>query len=168
MNRLIPAVLVAMSCASPSPNARNDGKEEGVAAAAAEVAAAMERYQAAARTVDPDSMADHYTAGATLLEPGIPPIVSRDSIRAFLASFPGARVEVATASPDTIEVHGSTAYLWGTFFERLFFPGQPVSEQRGRFVAHWVREDGGRWRMHRLYRIPVATSLQLPASAPKQ
>src|SRR5688572_5533690 len=113
------------------------------AAARREVAAALERYQVAARLVHPDSIAAFYAPGATLFEPGIHPIRTRDSIRAFVASFPGVQVHTATATPDTIEVFDSTAFLWGSYFERLSFPGQPTSEQHGKFVIQWVRQPDG-------------------------
>jgi len=115
----------------------------------------MERYQTAARTVNPDSIAAFYTTKATLFEPGIKPIQTRDSIRAFIASFPGVRVEIATATPDTIEIFGNTAFLWGSYFERLAFPGQPVSEQHGKFVTEWVRQEDGRWLIDRFFRVPI-------------
>jgi len=119
------------------------------------VARAMQRYQVAARTVNPDSIAAFYTPTAVLFEPGIHPIRTRDSIRAFIASFPGVRVDVATATPDTIEVFGGTAFLWGSYFERLAFPGQPLSEQHGEFVTQWVRQPDGTWLIQRFYRIPL-------------
>lgn len=125
------------------------------ASARRDVADAMQRYQAVARTVNADSMAAFYTPAATLFEPGIRPIQTRDSIRAFLASFPGVKVHVATATPDSIELYRNTAYFWGSYFERLDFPGQPTSEQHGKFVAHWVRQDDGRWLIHRMFRIPA-------------
>jgi ketosteroid isomerase-like protein len=124
-------------------------------AARAQVAAAMERYQVAARSVNPDSIAAFYTPTAILFEPGIQPIQTRDSIRTFIASFPGVRVEVATATPDTIEIWGSMALLWGSYFERLLFPGQPLSEQHGKFVAQWARQSDGTWLIQRLFRIPM-------------
>lgn len=117
----------------------------------------MQRYQVAARAVNPDSIAAFYTPTAVLFEPGINPVHTRDSIRAFIASFPGVRVDVATATPDTIEVWGGggTALLWGSYFERITFPGQPLSEQRGKFVAQWVRQADGTWLIHRLFRVPI-------------
>jgi len=142
--RILVAAIVGLSAC-----ARDDS------AAARQVAEAMQRYQAVARTVNPDSMAAFYTPAATLFEPGIRPIHTRDSIRAFLASFPGVKVHVATATPDSIEVYGHTAYLWGSYFERLDFPGQPTSEQHGKFVAQWVRGDGGPWLIHRMFRVPL-------------
>ncbi len=119
------------------------------------VADAMQRYQAVALTVNPDSMAAFLTPTGTLFEPGIKPIQTRDSIRAFLASFPGVKVHVATASPDSIEVYGVTVYYWGSYFERLDFPGQPTSAQHGKFVAQWVRQDDGQWLIHRMFRVPL-------------
>ena len=119
------------------------------------VARAMQRYQVAARTVNPDSIAAFYTPTAVLFEPGINPIRTRDSIRAFIASFPGVRVDVATATADTIEVFGGTAFLWGSYFERLAFPGQPLSEQHGKFVTQWVRQRDGSWLIQRFFRIPI-------------
>src|SRR5262245_56600792 len=57
------------------------------------IAATLERYMVAARTVNPDSIAAFYAADAVLFEPGINPIQTRDSIRAFMGSFPGVRVD---------------------------------------------------------------------------
>lgn len=125
------------------------------ASARAEIADAMQRYQAAARTVHPDSIAAFYAPNGTLFEPGINPVRTRDSIRAFVASFPGVQVHTATATPDTIEVHGGTAFLWGSYFEKLSFPGQPTSEQHGKFVAQWVRQNDGRWLIQRMFRVPL-------------
>jgi hypothetical protein len=73
------------------------------------------------------------------------------------------RVDSASALPDTIEVFGTTALLWGSYFERLTFPGQPVSEQHGRFVIQWVRQPGGAWLIHRYFRVPVPSSTPLAA-----
>lgn len=125
------------------------------ATARAEVADAMQRYMVAARAVDPAGMAAFFTPNGVLFEPGIFPIETRDSIRAFLASFPDVRVDSATATADTIEVWDNTALLWGSYFERLAFPGQPVSEQHGRFVTEWVRQREGTWLIQRYYRVPL-------------
>ena len=145
-------IVLATGLASCAASARPSLDEE---MARTQVAEAMQRYQVAARTVDADSVSAFYTRTATLFEPGIPPIISRDSIRAFMASFPGVKVEIATATADTIEIHGDMALYWGTYFEKLDFPGQPVSEQRGKFVAQWVVDDDGKWLIERMYRIPL-------------
>lgn len=155
MRAVVLGFVVLASCDAgsrgPDPNA--------LAATRREIADAMERYQAAARTVQPDAIAAFYTATGELFEPGINPIRSRDSIRAFIASFPGVRVDTAVATPDTIEVFDGMALVWGSYFERLAFPGQPPSEQHGRFVAQWVRQSDGTWLIQRLFRVPVSTTV---------
>ena len=142
------------SCSSaPGRPAASDAAVRG------DVEAAMQRYQVAARAVNADSVSAFYTETGVLFEPGIPPIQTRDSIRTFMASFPGVTVEIATVSADTIEVYGDMALYWGSYFEKLAFPGQPVSEQHGKFVAEWVRQDG-RWLIQRMYRIPLPASVR--------
>jgi len=140
------AVALLPACAPPGPSADS---------ARAEVVAALDRYQVAARAVDPDAIAGFFTATGTLFEPGIDPIRGRDSIRAFIASFPGVQVHTATATPDTVEVYGGTAYLWGSYYEHLAFPGQPESEQHGRFVMQWVRQPDASWLIERYFRVPL-------------
>lgn len=109
----------------------------------------------AARAVDANAVAAFFTPTGMLFEPGIQPIESRDAIRTFMASFPGVKVEVATSTPDTIEVFGDTAMLWGSYFERLAFPGQPLSEQHGKFVMEWIRQPDGSWLIQRYFRVPA-------------
>ena len=154
---LLLATAGFLSC---RPSARDVSAEAAVARV--EVAAALQRYQQAAKTVDPPAMAAFFTPAAILFEPGIRPIVTRDSIRAFIASFPGVQVHTATATPDTIDVYGDRAYLWGSYFEHLSFPGQPTSEQHGKFVTEWARQPDGSWLIVRFYRIPLPS----PPSAP--
>lgn len=147
---LLTVLALALACGSP-PSA----DPAALAADQAEIAATMQRYMAAARAVDPEAIAAFYTPGATLFEPGINPIRTRDSIRAFMGSFPGVRVDSASATPDTIEVWGDRALLWGSYFERLAFPGQPVSRQHGKFVAEWVRGADRTWLIERFFRVPI-------------
>ena len=120
---------------------------------------AIARYQRAARSVNADSIAANFAPRGMLFEPGIPPIVSPDSIRAFVAMFTGAVVESATVAIDTLELHDASAYAWGSYYERLSFPGQPRSEQHGRFVMHWIRDSAGHWLLNRYFRVPVTTAV---------
>ncbi len=158
-SHLLATLGLTLACAAPVP----DADPAAEAAARAEVADAMQRYMVHARAVNADSVAAFFTPTGTLFEPGIFPIQTRDSIRAFMGSFPGVRVDSATATPDTIEVLGNTSLLWGSYFERLAFPGQPLSEQHGRFVIEWLRQPDGSWLIHRYYRVPLPA---LPAGRP--
>ncbi len=149
---LVATIGVALSCGGSTERGDADP-----AATRAEITQALDRYMVAARVVNPDSIAAHYTPTGVLFEPGINPVQTRDSIRAFVASFPGVKVDSAIATADTIEVFGNTALLWGSYFERLAFPGQPVSEQHGKFVIEWVRQPDRRWLIHRHFRVPLPT-----------
>jgi uncharacterized protein (TIGR02246 family) len=151
MKRLFLLAVILPSCAPPSREVDTTAD----ATSRQEVAATMERYMVAARAVDAEAIASFYTATGVLFEPGINPIRSRDSIKAFVASFPGVRVDSAIATPDTIEVFDRTALYWGSYFERLAFPGQPVSEQHGKFVIEWVRQQDGAWLIERYFRVPL-------------
>lgn len=125
-----------------------------------EVSLALSRYTAAARAVDAEASAAFFTPTGVLFEPGIPPIQGPDSIRAFIKSFPGVEVDSATATPDVIELFGDTAFVWGTYFEKLRFPGQPESSQHGKFVMEWVLQKNNRvWLIERYYRIPLPPAL---------
>lgn len=150
---MLTALICLAACRAP---ARNTQPAAG-SAVQQEVAAAMQRYMVAARAVDPEAIASFYAPTGMLFEPGINPIQSPDSIKAFVASFPGVRVDSAIATPDTIEVFDRTALYWGSYFERLAFPGQPVSEQHGKFVIQWVRQPGGAWLIQRYFRVPLPT-----------
>jgi len=128
-----------------------------------DVLARMDAYTAAARAVDADRSSAFFTDQGTLFEPGIVPIVSRDSIRAFIKSFPGVIVDSATAVAETVEVFDRTAIVWGTYYERLRFAGQPPSAQYGRFVMEWRHEPYKIWRIQRYYRVPLPPNWKPPA-----
>ncbi|MEO7999493.1 MAG: nuclear transport factor 2 family protein [Gemmatimonadaceae bacterium] len=115
----------------------------------------MQKYVDAARAIDADASVAFYTPTGVLFEPGISPIQSPDSIRAFIKSFRGVQVDSATMVADTIEVFGNTAMVWGSYFEKLRFVGQPPSTQRGRFVMEWVQQANRSWLIERYYRIPL-------------
>lgn len=158
--------LVVLVFASLGSAACDGSAEDSAPQARREVVARLEAYTAAARAVDADASVAFFTDGGTLFEPGITPLVSRDSIRAFIRSFPGVVVDSAAATADTVQVFGRTAIVWGSFFERLRFPGQPESAQHGRFVMEWQRGADGTWRIHRYYRVPLPQGWQPGPATP--
>ncbi len=147
--------LVLVGACTVAPATRDTSVSAADEAARLAVLARLDAYTAAARAVDAEASAGFFAPRGTLFEPGIPPIVSPDSIRAFMGSFPGVVVDSAMARADTVELFGSTALVWGTYFERLRFAGQPPSAQHGRFVMEWRRGADNEWRIERYYRIPL-------------
>jgi hypothetical protein len=57
--------------------------------------------------------------------------------------------------------------LWGSYFEKLAFPGQPLSEQHGKFVIEWQRHANGAWLIHRYYRVPLPSAPAPGATTPR-
>lgn len=132
-----------------------------------EVNMALQRYADAARAVDANASAAFFATNGVLFEPGIPPIQSPDSIRAFISSFPGVQVDTATLTADTIDVYNyNTAYVWGSYYERLRFAGQPPSAQRGRFVMKWVQQPNRNWLIEKYYRMPLPDAPAQGSPAP--
>jgi uncharacterized protein (TIGR02246 family) len=123
----------------------------------------VEDYLIAARAVDGDAVASKFTLDGTLFEPGIQPLSGREAIRKFMKSFPGVQVHAATKTAEEIQVFGDVGYVWGAYFEKLSFPGQPTSEQHGRFVMEWRRQSSV-WRVRRYFRVPVTTTTRPAAS----
>lgn len=146
----IPLLLVLQACMDAPPAPPHPAQINS-----AVIEYRMKLYMAVMRAMDVEKMAAFYSPKAELFEPGIPPIISRDSILAFMRLFSGAKVNSATVIPDTIEVFDSTAFYWGSFHENLDFPGQPTSDQEGRFVAEWKMQRDGEWLIERMYRIPL-------------
>jgi len=149
--RLVLAAFVISAACAPA----NRGTDAAlVEATKREISQALDRYMTAARAVDAAGIAASFAPDGVLFEPGIAPVEGREAIRAFAASFPGVRVDTAIATPDVIEVFGETVLVWGSYFEKLAFPGQPVSEQRGRFVMEWKQQPDRTWLIQRYFRVP--------------
>src|SRR5690348_3933969 len=91
-------LVLAVACAEGLEREDEDDAEEVAEHAAIRdsVLARMRAYQATARSTDMAQGAAFFGPGGTLFEPGIPPIVGPDSIRAFIKSFPGVIVDSAS------------------------------------------------------------------------
>lgn len=149
-------LLVSSVAASAACETRPTGKRNAAETAdRREVNLAMQRYADAARKVDANASASFFATNGVLFEPGISPIQSPDSIRAFIQSFPGVQVDSATLTADTIDVFDNTALVWGSYYEKLRFAGQPPSSQHGRFVMKWQRQANRSWFIEKYYRIPL-------------
>lgn len=123
-----------------------------------QVEAAMRGYTNALRTATPDSLTDWFTRDGVLLEPGMNALNGRAAILAFLTPLAGtATVQSAESTPEWFELHGTTAYLWGTYRQRVVVGTQPAAEYTGRYVGEWRRESDGQWRIARMMVQPFAS-----------
>ena len=115
------------------------------------VAAAWERYLAAVKMVNSDSVAAMFTDSAEMYQPGAAPIRSREGVRRFLAPFDGhAHVDTVTSTTIALSVYGDVAYLWGTYHQVARVDAGKAGSYDGRFVAEWSRGVNGGWRIRRL------------------
>ncbi len=120
------------------------------------VAAAMHNYTRVLKLVNADSSAALFTADAEMLQAGMAPIRGREAIRAFLKPFDGrAIVDSASSTIDTIESHGTTAYLWGSYHQRTRIPPGAFADYDGRVVIEWRRDADHAWRIARILMQPA-------------
>ena len=119
-----------------------------------EVRAALARYSDRVARMDSRGIAAMYTPDGELSEPGQPVTQGRDSIRVFLESFVGFRVEENAMSSDTIVVKGTRLVQSGRFTQRVRMPDGTEVRPRGSFTAEWVRESDGQWRIRRMHSVP--------------
>lgn len=141
------AFLVACSVAERRPAAESDTR--------AAVQAAMDRYIGFLKAVSSDSVASMFTADGEMLQPGMASLRGREAIRGFLAPFDGrTQVDTARTVTEALELHGPTAYLWGSYHQVAHEAGSPPGSFNGRFVAKWQLEPNGEWRIARLFMQP--------------
>ena len=160
-------LLATLTTASAACETRPTAKRNAAATAVRrEVNLALQRYADAARAVDASGSAAFFASNGELFEPGIRPVQTPDSIRRFIASFPGVHVDSAVLTADTIDVFDTAALVWGSYYERLRFAGQPPSSQRGRFVMKWVQQANRSWLIEKYYRIPLPDAAMPGAPAP--
>ncbi|HTQ79376.1 MAG TPA: SgcJ/EcaC family oxidoreductase [Thermoanaerobaculia bacterium] len=144
-------LLGATACRSAAPAASAAPPSAAEAEARRQVEAAMERYTTLLRTGPPEALAACFTAQGELLEPGMAPLQGPEAIRAFLAPiFTAVDVLSASATSESVEVHGDAAYQWGTYRQRVAEHGKPPADYQGRYVAAWRREADGQWRLRRM------------------
>jgi uncharacterized protein (TIGR02246 family) len=120
-------------------------------AARRDVQAAMQKYTDLFKTGPVDAVVACYAPDGELLEPGMAALHGRDAIKAFLTPlFAAVEVQAVEMTTDSIEVHDSAAYQWGTYSQRAAEHGKPAAAHHGRYVAAWRREADGQWRIARL------------------
>jgi uncharacterized protein (TIGR02246 family) len=131
------------------------GNARQVAARRLEVESALARYADLVRHEANDSIAALYTPDGELLGTNMRTIRGRDSIRVFLSAFANVRVDSARLHSDAISVLGDEAVQWGTYAQTATVPGRGVVHVQGRFVAHWLRQPDGSWRLRRMLTQPT-------------
>ncbi len=115
-----------------------------------------------------DSIAEYYHPDGVLLPPNMPAVRGRDSIRAFFAV-----INTMSSPPPVLALRSEAVWASGpsaTELGRWTFtfpatatlpPGAPAADS-GKYMAHWVQENG-QWLMaHDIWNSDVA----MPAPTP--
>lgn len=96
---------------------------------------------------DLDEILDFWTDDAVVIPPGMPPVVGKDALRAYVAgslAIPGFRISWTTDSVD-VSADASMAWILGTNkVEMTGEDGKPMAIP-GRAITVW-RRDGEVWR----------------------
>lgn len=144
---ILTAVFLLAGCA-PAEEGAGDTQAEaasvGMDRQAAE--ALVEDFDRAMNAGDVDALMATFSDGPVSLPPNAPPVVGRDAVRAFWASFLGqGDLEVDNV---LVEFHsrGDLTVARGTY-ELTITPaeGAPIQDD-GKWVAWWQRGADGAWR----------------------
>lgn len=101
----------------------------------------------AATNGDVEAILSFWTDDATLLPPGMPPVVGKPALREYVngsRSIPGFSIQWTT---DQVEVSGdgSLAWILGSNVVEMDGEAGPVRSE-GRVATVWRKEDDGIWR----------------------
>lgn len=97
---------------------------------------------------DIDEILEYWTDDAIVIPPGMPPVVGKDALRAYVLGsmdIPGFRISWTTDQVD-VSADGSMAWILGAnLVEMTGEEGQPMAFP-GRAITVWRREQDGAWR----------------------
>lgn len=116
-----------------------------------------------------DSIVAVFGQDAIQMPPNMPPVVGRDSVRAFWTNNLKTGKWDFDLTTDEVVVTDSLAVERGHYVLKVVAgPGAqyPSFEDQGNYLVLWRREDDGNWRI--VWDAPVSTTpMPMPASAKK-
>ncbi len=114
------------------------------------VTLALQKYQTATLRSDTPTLVALFTSDASIAHESQPPIVGRDSIAKFLASFAQTKVRAYTMIVTAQAVTGDSATQTGTYEQTVRPPDGKELHVRGTFRATWMRQPDKRWLLFRM------------------
>ena len=96
-----------------------------------------------------DSIAAMFAPDGELVMPGAT-LRGPAQIARALALFTNVRVDSSAMHADSVIRTDSGMVQWGRFYQRATVTGQEPVEASGKFVALWVRDAAGHWKVRRL------------------
>jgi uncharacterized protein (TIGR02246 family) len=105
-------------------------------------------FTQAARDTNWSILAATFDADAILLPPDTPPVVGRDSIRAYF-SADAAPPDSLVIVNDEVAGMGDLAYARGHYRMAYWFSGSELAVDEGKFLTIFRRQPDGRWLFYR-------------------
>ena len=105
-------------------------------------------YAAAVDTGGSRAWASWFAEDGGMVQPGVGLVEGRAEIRAFMATLDGPGLSLSWA-PDHADMAASGDLGWttGTYVARNVAPDGTASEDRGRYVSIWRKDEDGRWKV---------------------
>jgi uncharacterized protein (TIGR02246 family) len=110
-----------------------------------EIAAANDKFMAAAEQQDAAALAALYTKKGQLLPPNSDVMTGREAIQGFWQAVLDMGIRKAELVISEVERHGKTAIEVSTF--TLYAEGDAVAD-RGKYIVVW-KQKGEAWKLHR-------------------
>jgi ketosteroid isomerase-like protein len=119
-----------------------------------EVRAALAHYATLVKAMDNPAIAAMFTSDGEIVNRGQPSIKGPAAIEAFLQRFSDYHVLSEKLTPASTTVDGNHAAQEGTYRQRVRGPDGHVLNVSGRFIAEWIRDDNGIWRIRKMGTSP--------------
>lgn len=119
------------------------------ASPAAELQAALARYEKLVRAMDHAAIAALFTDDGEVVNEGERPIMGPAAIDGFLQTFAAYRVIRYEIVATKTTINGPAAVQTGSFHQRVRVPDGQVVDVFGKFKAEWILTARG-WRIWRM------------------
>jgi len=125
------------------------------------IESATRHYASLLRGAPVDSVVAVYAEDGELIIPGVGTLHGRKAIHDFLAPLASSTaVSSATMEVDRVAIRDTLADAQGHYSEVAGPTGGATEEYRGTYVATWVHQADGQWRIARLQMQPTARAPQ--------
>ena len=143
------AAALGAGCGSVSTSAT--ARNYNTSNAETQVNAALSQYRDLIVRMEPAAIALLFVDRGSVSHGEQAPIVGRQAIQAFMASFANYKVTEYDLRPKSTVVENGIATQVGTYRQVVTIPaGQTVAVQ-GTFVAEWELQPGGHWLLRSLH-----------------
>ena len=152
------AIIVFLDAGCGSMATSNIAQNKTAASAETQINATLSRYRELIVRMEPATIALLFTEHGAISHGEQAPIIGRQAIQAFLASFAAYKIIKYELKAKSTLVENGVATQFGTYRQVVTIPaGQTVAVQ-GTFVAKWERQADSQWLMRCLHTDSTAAA----------